>query len=172
MPGITHDIPLATNFFVDMCVPSGGTDLEVPYGIWLIIKAVWKMLHWPNPRTRYPLDTQTHTHTHTHTPNGMLKAIMRCSGENVVDPSELLDVSQSLELRCVYDFDQQRVEFNVSVYWVIKHLKEKSRDKTLLKAVCTVVPWFWNQRGVYHFALCFKGVENYFGSIRVCFSKP
>ena len=72
----------------------------------------------------------------------MLEAIMRCSGENVVCPSELLDVPQSLELRCVYDFDQKRVEFNVSVDWVIKHLKEKSRDKTLLKAVCTVVPWF------------------------------
>ena len=83
----------------------------------------------------------THKHTHTHTPNGMLKAIMRCSGENVVDPSELLDVPQSLELRCVYDFDQKRVEFNVSVDGVIKDLKER-REKTLLNAVCTVVPWF------------------------------
>ena len=72
----------------------------------------------------------------------MLEAIMRCSGENVVDPSELLDVPQSLELRCVYDFDQKRVEFNVSVDGVIKDLKEKRRDQTFLNAVCTVVLWF------------------------------
>ena len=69
----------------------------------------------------------------------MLEAIMRCSGENIVCPSELLDVPQSLELRCVYDFDQKRVEFNVSVDGVIKHLKEKRREKTLLQASESVV---------------------------------
>ena len=63
----------------------------------------------------------------------MLEAIMRCSGEYEVGPSELLDVPQSLELRCVYDFDQKRVEFNVSVDGVIKDLKEKRREKTLIK---------------------------------------
>ena len=92
----------------------------------------------------------------------MLEAIMTCSGENVVGPSELLDVSQSVELRCVYDFDQKMWECNVSMDGVIKHLKEKKREKTLLKLS---VPLY--QRGgvsinaeyrVYSFALCLTGV--------------
>lgn len=42
-------------------------------------------------------------------PNAVLKAVVGCSGKNKVGPSKLLEVSQPLELRCVNDFDEQRV---------------------------------------------------------------
>ena len=55
---------------------------------------------------------------------------MGCSGENIVGSSELLDVPQSLELRCVYDFDEKWVDFNVSMDGVVKHLKERKPPPT------------------------------------------
>ena len=60
----------------------------------------------------------------------MLKAIVGCSGENIVGSSELLDVPQSLELRCVYDFDEKWVDFNVSMDGVVKNLKERKPPPT------------------------------------------
>lgn len=39
----------------------------------------------------------------------MFESVVGRSGKDKVGPSELLDVSQSLELRCVDDFDEKRV---------------------------------------------------------------
>lgn len=45
------------------------------------------------------------------------------SGENKVSPSELLDVSQSLELGGVDDFDEKGVQLDVTMDGVIKNLE-------------------------------------------------
>lgn len=42
-------------------------------------------------------------------PNAVLKAVVGCSRKNVVGPTKLLEVSKSLELRCVDDFDKKGV---------------------------------------------------------------
>ncbi len=42
-------------------------------------------------------------------PNRVFKAVVGCSRVNKVGSSKLLDVSKSLELRCVNDFDEEWV---------------------------------------------------------------
>lgn len=56
-------------------------------------------------------------------PYAVFKAVVRRSGENKVGPSELLDVSQSLELGGVDDFDEKRVQLDVTMDGVIKNLE-------------------------------------------------
>lgn len=56
-------------------------------------------------------------------PYAVFKAVVGCSGENKVGPSELLDVSQSLELGGVDDFDEKRVQLDVAMDGVIKNLE-------------------------------------------------
>lgn len=56
------------------------------------------------------------------TPYAVLEAVVRGSWEDKVGPAELLDVSQSLELGCVDDLDEERVQLDVTVDGVVKHL--------------------------------------------------
>lgn len=42
-------------------------------------------------------------------PDAVLKAVVGCSRKNIVGPTELLEVSKSLELRRVDDFDKKGV---------------------------------------------------------------
>lgn len=67
-------------------------------------------------------------------PNGVFKAVVGCSWVNKVAPSKLLDVSKSLELRGVNDFDEKWVQLHMPVDGIIKHLAghtEKSPIITL-----------------------------------------
>lgn len=59
----------------------------------------------------------------------MFKAVVGRSRKHIVSPSKLLDVSQSLELRCVYDFDEERVQLHVSVDGIIENLEEDRTTK-------------------------------------------
>lgn len=52
----------------------------------------------------------------------MLKAVVGGSWEDKVGPAQLLDVPQSLELGCVDDLDEKRVQLNVTVDGVVKDL--------------------------------------------------
>lgn len=56
------------------------------------------------------------------TPYAVLKTVVGGSREDKVGPAELLDVSQSLELGCVDDLDEERVKLNVTVDGVVKDL--------------------------------------------------
>lgn len=56
------------------------------------------------------------------TPYAVFKAVVGGSGEDKVGPAELLDVSQSLELGCVDDLDEKRVQLDVTVDGVVKDL--------------------------------------------------
>lgn len=58
-------------------------------------------------------------------PYRMLEAIMRSSNKNKVSTTQLLNVTQSLKLRSVNDFDHQGMNFYVSMNRVIKNLKRK-----------------------------------------------
>lgn len=55
-------------------------------------------------------------------PYAVFKAVVGCSGENKVGPAQLLDVSQSLELGCVDELGEKRVQLNVTMDGVIKDL--------------------------------------------------
>ncbi len=55
-------------------------------------------------------------------PDGVLEAVVGRPGEHQVGSSQLLDVAQPLELRRVYEAQQQRVQLDVSVDGVVEHL--------------------------------------------------
>lgn len=52
----------------------------------------------------------------------MLEAVMGGPGEDQVRSSQLLDVAEPLELRRVYELDQQGVQLNVAMDGVVEHL--------------------------------------------------
>lgn len=56
-------------------------------------------------------------------PNAVLKARMDCARVDVVQRAQLLDESQSLELRRVYDFDQQRMHVHLAMNTVADDLR-------------------------------------------------
>ena len=79
------------------------------------------------------------------TPDAVFKAVVGRSGEDKVGPSQLLDVSQSLELRCVNDSDEKWVQHHMPVDRIIKDLagdkttKERLTPSLLLTAlVCHI----------------------------------
>ncbi len=55
-------------------------------------------------------------------PDGVLEAVVGRPGEHQVGSSQLLDVAQPLELRRVYEAQQQRMQLDVSVDGVVEHL--------------------------------------------------
>lgn len=71
------------------------------------------------------LDSTCVCHYGVDAPNGVFKAVVRRAGENKVGPSELLEVSQSLELRCVDDFDEEWVQLHLPVDGIVEHLAER-----------------------------------------------
>lgn len=62
-------------------------------------------------------------------PDGVLKAVVRCSWKHQVGSTQLLDVAQSLELRRVDDGHQQGVELHVAMDGVIEHLTQHRRRR-------------------------------------------
>lgn len=59
--------------------------------------------------TKNKLHLTHFTELHKDVPNAVFKPVVRCSRKNKVGPSQLLDISESLELWCVYDFDEKWV---------------------------------------------------------------
>lgn len=62
-------------------------------------------------------------------PDRVLKAIMRSARINVINSSQLFDVAQSLELRCVDDGRTHAIERNISMHWIVKYLLDKRKLK-------------------------------------------
>ena len=61
-------------------------------------------------RIEYFLRTQNGVYLkNANIPNGVFEAVVGCSRVNKVGPAKLLDVSKSLELFCVNDFDEKWV---------------------------------------------------------------
>lgn len=57
-------------------------------------------------------------------PDAVLKAVVGRARKNEVGPSKLLDVSQSLELTCVHDFYEKRVQLYMPMDGIVKDLAE------------------------------------------------
>lgn len=68
----------------------------------------------------------------------MFEAVVGCSWKNEVGPPELLDVAQSLELRCVYDGDEKRVQLHMAVNGIIENLAQDSKTAGYLKTKQTL----------------------------------
>ncbi len=63
-------------------------------------------------------------------PDGVLEAVVGRPGEHQVGSSQLLDVAQPLELRRVYEAQQQRMQLDVSVDGVVEHLRTHTHTHT------------------------------------------
>ena len=59
-------------------------------------------------------------------PQTVLKAVVGSTRVDKVADPKLLEVAQSLELRGVDDGHTQRVEFHVTMHWVVEHLKNST----------------------------------------------
>lgn len=71
-------------------------------------------------------------------PYAVFEAVVGCSWKNKVGPPELLDVAQSLELRCVYDGDEKRVQLHMTVNWIIEHLAQDRKTAGYLNTKQTL----------------------------------
>ena len=56
----------------------------------------------------------------------MLEPVVGRPWEDKVAAAELLDEPEPLELRCVYDSDQEGVESYMAVDWIIEYLQKKN----------------------------------------------
>lgn len=75
----------------------------------------------------------------------MFEAVVGCSWKNEVGPPELLDVAQSLELRCVYDGNEKRVQLHMAVNGIIEHLAQDRKTGGYLntkQTICKLHPEF------------------------------
>ena len=63
-----------------------------------------------------------------HSPQTVLKSVVSGPRVDKVAGAQLLQVTQSLNLRGVNDFHHQRVELHVTMHWVIEHLRARKQQ--------------------------------------------
>ena len=63
-----------------------------------------------------------------HSPQTVLKSVVSGPRVNKVAGAQLLQVTQSLNLRGVNDFHHQWVELHVTMHWVIEHLRARKQQ--------------------------------------------
>ena len=66
-------------------------------------------------------------------PKTVFESVVGGSRKYEVAAAQVLDVSEALELRCVDDLDAERVEFDVTVDWVVEHLLRKLKYISQIK---------------------------------------
>ena len=58
----------------------------------------------------------------------MLETVVRRARKHKADPAQLPQLAQSLELRCVHDFDAERVQLDVAVDGIIEDFPRSFTD--------------------------------------------
>lgn len=61
-------------------------------------------------------------------PYGVFKAVVRGSWKNKVSATQLLNVSETLKLRCVDDTNKKGMYFNVPMNWIVKNLQKPNNS--------------------------------------------
>jgi hypothetical protein len=59
----------------------------------------------------------------------MLKSVMSSTRVDIITKSKLFDISETLELRCVYDRQADRIKLDISMDWIVEYLQKRERKK-------------------------------------------
>ena len=68
-------------------------------------------------------------------PKTVFESVVGGSRKYEVAAAQVLDVSEALELRCIDDLDAERMEFDVTVDWVVEYLLRKLKYISQIKII-------------------------------------